>query len=133
MSGDDRGGGGPALSNHVEEQFDRRPDRDGTGEHSVRRPHRFVRESFCRSHNRLGDHLGALHHLPAVLAGEAGVAGEPVGPVGLYVEQIEQAANRPLGLIRFCRQHTYLSLPELTAQRDTLRIACKARPPGAPR
>ena len=74
------------FGDDVEDEFDRRANHDGTGEHRVRRPHRFVRESFGHSDNRLREHLGALHHLPLVLPGNAGVAGEPVGAVGLHVE-----------------------------------------------
>ena len=88
---------------HVADQLDGRPDGDGTGEHRVRRAHRLVRKSFRHSDNRLGDHLGALYHLPLVLPGPdvtGGLRGEPVGSVGPRVEQIEQGLDRPLRLIR---------------------------------
>ncbi len=66
----------------------------------MRRPDRLVRESFGHRDNRLGEHLGALHHLAFVAAGDAGLAGEPVLPVGPHVKQIQQALHRPLGLLR---------------------------------
>jgi hypothetical protein len=73
----------------------------------VRRAHRLVREALRHRDNRLREHLGAFHHLPTVLAGPnvtAGVAGEPILPVGLHVKQIQQALHRPLRLLRFCGQ-----------------------------
>ncbi len=68
------------------------------------RADRLVRESFRHSDNRLREHLGAFHDLPFVTTGDAGVAGEPILPVGLHVKQVQQALNRPLSLLRFCGQ-----------------------------
>lgn len=101
VHGDNRGGRGAALGDDVEDEFDRRADRDGAGEHRVRRADRLVREAFGHRDDRLGEHLGAFHHLSFVAGGDAGVAGEPVLPVGLHIEQIQQALHRPLGLLRF--------------------------------
>lgn len=101
VHGDDRGGGGPALGHHVQDELDRWADDHRTREHRVRRTHRLVRESFGHGHNRLGEHLGAFHHLTFVADRDAGVPGEPVVPVGPHVKQIQQALHRPLGLLRF--------------------------------
>ncbi len=99
VHGNDRGGGRPAFGHHVKNKFDRGADNDGAGEHSVCRPYRLVGESLRHRHNRLREHLGAFDDLPLVLAGDAGLAGEPVGPVSLRVEQFQQAVDRPLSLI----------------------------------
>ena len=85
-------------------ELDRRADGHGAGEHRVRRAHRLVRKSFGHRDNRLGEHLGALHHLPFVADRDAGVAGEPVLPVGLHVEQIQQALHRPLASAQIPRK-----------------------------
>jgi hypothetical protein len=47
----------------------------------------------------LGKHLGSFHHLALIGAGQTGLAGESVHSVGFDVEQIEQAADRPVRLI----------------------------------
>ena len=67
----------------------------------MRRAHRLVRESLGHRDNRLGEHLSAFYHLAFVAVGDAGVTGEPILPVGLNVEQIQQALHGPLSLLRF--------------------------------
>src|ERR1700694_2739727 len=70
----------------------------------MRRAHRLVRETFGDSDDPLCHPLRASPHLPLVSSGETARAGEHFWPVGLYVEQVEQAADRPLCLIRgHCR------------------------------
>ena len=65
----------------------------------------------AESDDRLREYLGAFHHLPAVLAGDTGFPGEPVGPISLHVEEFEQALDRPLNLIGIRGQiQSHLSL-----------------------
>lgn len=67
----------------------------------MRRAHRLVREAFGHGDYRLGEHLGALHHLAFVANGDAGFTGEAVVAVGPHVKQIQQAGDRPFSLFRF--------------------------------
>ena len=103
LHGDDGGGGRPAFGHHVEDEFDRRTDGDGAREDRMGRAHRLVLKSFRHGDDRLREDLSPFHDLPGVLSGgegDTGVTGEPVGPVGLHVEPIEQALHRPPGLFR---------------------------------
>ena len=95
---DDRGGRRPAFVDDVDEQFDRCADHHRAGEHRMSRAHRLVRKPFGHSDNRLCQHLGALHHLALVLPRDARRGSDVVRAVGLHVEQLQQAFDRPLRL-----------------------------------
>ena len=85
----------PSLTTSISSSTGPAPDHDRPREHRVHRAHRLVREPFGHSHNRLGQHLGALNHLPLVLTRRARLGDEAVLPIRLHVEQVEQSLNSP--------------------------------------